>query len=188
MRVSLLALSFVVACGETTTAPATPNDAPRTSTNPTPANPSPAVDAPTELGGMRLGMTAEAFSSACHAKGAKDIPNERAQTILCTIPPEPLHAFDGVVVGTFCGPATTVCELAYVVYGKPAERDDQIRVLVDDLVRRYGPATTAEGPADAGRECAERKSAVHFTRSWSLGRGRIRLAFDCSDVTLSIAK
>jgi hypothetical protein len=220
MRVLLLgaplALSFAVACGGPTPPAATPTDLPR-ATAPAAArgqpgfaaeNHSPAADMATELGGMRLGMTALAFASACRATGAKDIPNERDRTILCTVPPEPLRAdttnasLDGVVVGAFCGPATTVCELAYVVYGKLPSRDEQIRAIFDDLHRRYGPPTATEGHAgsDPARECAAGQSAVHFVRSWSFGReqkpphplGRIRLVFDCdqrggqreSDLTL----
>jgi hypothetical protein len=148
-----------------------------------------------QLGGLRLGMSVAEFVVACRATGAKDIVSESEGTILCTVPPEPLSAqplsvpLDGVVVGAFCGPNTTVCELAYVIYGKPGQRDDQIRGVVGALSRKYGPPTASQGHAadDPASECAAGKSAVHFERSWSFGPeqrpphplGRVRLVFDC---------
>jgi hypothetical protein len=184
-------LSLIPACGGPTPAAATAAN-PTSDSRASRASLASRSEMPRELGGMRLGMTADDFVGVCGAHGAKAIPDERAQTVLCTVPPEPLLpqaapvSFDGVVLGAFCGPNPTVCGLVYVVYGKASERDDQIRALLGDLTRRYGPPTAAEGYAasDHGRECVEGKSAVHFLRSWSFGPeqhpvGRIRLAFDC---------
>jgi hypothetical protein len=162
--------------------------------NATPENHGPAAEMSKQLGGMRLGMTVADFAAVCSAKGAKAIPNEPAQSVLCTLPPEPLLSLDGVIVGVFCGPDTTVCELAYVVYGKLSERDEQIHALVGDLTRRYGPPSAVEGSgaSDPGRECTAGKAQVHVTRSWSFGPphpiGRIRLVFDCdpSDKPLTL--
>jgi hypothetical protein len=183
------ALALFLVAGCTGPSPPAAPSAPRTATAEKRGS---EVEMPKELGGVRLGMSVADFAGICGAKGAKSIPNERDQTIMCTLPPEPLLpraapvSFDGVVVGAFCGAGTGICELIYVVYGKRAERDDQIRALLADLTRRYGPPTTSEGYAgsDPGRECTTGKSALHFMRSWSFGAGRhpvgrIRLVFDC---------
>jgi hypothetical protein len=195
-------LSLSAACGGRTEPAAPAVDSPRTaqSVAATTASPSPNVEMSRQLGGMQLGMTVEAFVRACRATGAKDIVNERAGTILCTVPPEPLLAktvsvpFDGVLVGAFCGPDTTACELVYVIYGKLSERDDQIHELLRNLTGQYGPPLAAEGHAadDPARECAAGRSPIHFARSWSFGPkqtparpvGRVRLVFDCDQLLL----
>jgi hypothetical protein len=187
-----LGLSLVVACGGAAQPTATPADLPPMApVRATTEDQRPSPDMSTRLGGLALGMTVDAFSDTCQAKGAKAIPDERAQTILCTVPPEPLSiegtsvSFDGVLLGVFCGPTTTVCELAYVVYGKSSERAEQVRALLGMLTRRYGPPAATEGSSDTdpAHACAAATSTVHSVRSWSFGPpralGKIRVVFDC---------
>jgi hypothetical protein len=191
----LLTLSCAVACGEpkAPVAPEEPAGVPSSTTAPT--APPHTAPMPRQLGGMQLGMPADKFVGKCTATGAKALPSAREDTLLCTVPPEPMPAktpsvaFDGVILGVFCGPRTTACQLTYVIYGKAAERDDQIRELVGDLTNRFGPPTSAEGPGEPGRACGAGKSPVHFTRSWQFGpkphpTGAIRLEFDCDALNL----
>ncbi len=147
-----------------------------------------------DLGGMRLGMSLDELARTCESTGAKALPASADGSVLCTIPPVPLQLgdkaapFDGVIVGASCGPDASVCELAYVVYGKLTQRDAQIHALLGELRRRYGAPTTMEGHAfdDPAAACAAGR-AVHFARTWSFGPkrapgqaiGRTRIVFDC---------
>ncbi|MFO0668112.1 MAG: hypothetical protein U0235_00605 [Polyangiaceae bacterium] len=146
-----------------------------------------------DLGGMRLGMSFDELARMRESTGPKRF-RLRRMGACCTIPPELLQLgdkaapFDGVIVGAFCGPDASVCELAYVVYGKLTQRDAQIHALLGELRRRYGAPTTMEGHAfdDPAAACAAGR-AVHFVRTWSFGPnrapgqaiGRTRIVFDC---------
>ena len=190
----------VVACGGRTNAPAAvvPNSAQHEVAPPpsgTPrGGPSPKEHLSQQLGGMRLGMTADEFSAACKGGGGALV---RASEIdlVCSAAPSPLKfpgrqrvELGGQIAGKFCRPDATACELTYLFEGDGGHRDEQTNALVEMLVEKYGPPATSEGHAgnDPMGRCTKDKS-VQFARVWLFSPdqspphpvGAARLVFEC---------
>jgi hypothetical protein len=144
-----------------------------------------------QLGGMRLGMTADEFILACQSGGGL-LSRADEINLACSAPPAPLKAsgshhadLGGRVAGKFCGPDATICELAYVF---DADNDEQTAAVVDMLVNKYGPPSMSDGHAgsDPMARCQKDRFA-HFARVWTFGPtdapphpvSSARLVFDC---------
>jgi len=190
----LLTLTLAACGGHSTTAPtpvsrAVHGAAP--SSNGDPRAPSDKEGLSRQLGGMRLGMTADDFAAACRSAGGT-LSRADEINLACSVAPAPLRAagpvhvdLTGKVAGKFCGPEVTICELAYLF---DADGDEQTAALSDMLASKYGPPSASEGHAgtDPMARCQKDRFA-HFARVWTFGPtdatphavGSARLIFDC---------
>jgi hypothetical protein len=146
-------------------------------------SPAPKEGLSPQLGGMRFGMDADAFTVSC--RGAEGILSRADEIDLtCSLAPAPLRAsggetidLSGRIAGKFCGPGATVCELAYMF---DTDADAQTAAVVDMLVAKYGPPVVVEGHegSDPMAQCQKTRT-VHFARVWKFGTAEARLVFDC---------
>jgi hypothetical protein len=185
----LLAALALAACSRDATAPVLVSGhgpVPPITSNGEPRTPSQKEGLSRQLGGMRLGMTADEFIATCRAAGGT-LSRADEINLTCSKAPVPLEAssksvdLGGKVAGKFCGPGVTVCELAYMF---DADGDEQTAALVDLLTAKYGAPAASEGHmgSDPMARCQKERS-VHFARMWSFGPphaiGSARLAFAC---------
>ena len=192
LAVAMLTLS---ACSRPSTAPAlvsTTGRTPAAQSNGEPGAPAGKEGLSPQLGGMRLGMTADEFIAACQGAGGT-LSRADEINLACSSAPAPLRSssngprveLGGKVAGKFCGPGVTVCELAYMF---DADGDEQTAALVDMLVTKYGAPSSSEGhPGTDPMARCQKDRSVHFARVWTFGPtdapphaiGSARLVFAC---------
>ena len=138
-------------------------------------------------------MTVDEFTASC--RGAQgEVTRVSEIDLRCSVTPEPLRSstsrasLGGTVAGKFCGPHATICELVYVLEGAALRGDEQAGALIEMLVGKYGPPSSADGYAgnDPLARC-RRDRTTHFKRAWAFDQdqspphpvGRARLTFAC---------